>query len=92
MQLDQTYKNVVVNDLHVKRVGNEFNATLSFHSRNTQNTVELLGIQDIESLGEILCAHTLWLEKPASGTLDYGTYIISALHNYLTQIAFDSLS
>ncbi len=87
MQLDQTYKNVVVNDLHVKRVGNEFNATLSFHSRNTQNTVELLGIQDIESLGEILCAHTLWLEKPASGT-----YIISALHNYLTQIAFDSLS
>lgn len=92
MQLDQTYKNVVVNDLHIKRVGNEFNATLSFHSGDEKVSVQLSGVQDIENLGEILCAHTLWVEQPDDGVLEYGAYVLSALHGYLTEIAFDSLS
>ncbi|WP_163836711.1 hypothetical protein [Spartinivicinus ruber] len=92
MELNQTYKKIIVDKLYINRVGDSFNATLEFRSGDEKISAKLLEVQDIENLGEILCAHTLWLEKPDDGKLKYGVYVLSALHGYLTEIAFNSLS
>lgn len=91
MNLGHVYKDVVVNEFHVKRVVDSFSVSFVFSSSEGTFSPTLVGVRDADSLCEILRAQRLWIEREEDTQLEFGSYTLGVSHEYHVSIYFDAL-
>ena len=91
VKLNSTYQDVTVNNIKVKRVGSEFELTISFHDQSEHVNVILCGVRDIDSVCELFEAERLWLSDNETCQTEFGKFTLGISHESFTEIYFDSL-
>jgi hypothetical protein len=91
MELKKIYKDVSVEEFHVKREGDAFLVTFDFVSAGEAVIARLSGVRATGSLCEILNADRLWVEKTEGTQAEFGCYTLGVSHEYFTEIVFDEL-
>ncbi|MEM5553285.1 hypothetical protein WNY63_21510 [Pseudoalteromonas neustonica] len=91
MKLNHTYQNVIVNEVHVKRVGSEFEITFSFNDEAENLNVVLKGIRDTDNISDLLEAHRLWVEENDTNQTEFGNFTLGISSECYSEIFFDSM-
>ncbi len=92
MELGKIYKEVSVDEFHVKREGDSFTVYFEFISSDETVNAKLIGVRDSDNLCEILNADRLWVEKAENTQVEFGAFELGVSHEYFTEIVFDALS
>ncbi|NMR28056.1 hypothetical protein HH219_21470 [Pseudoalteromonas sp. NEC-BIFX-2020_015] len=91
MKLNHTYQNVIVNEVHVKRVGSEFEITFSFNDEAENLNVVLKGIRDTDNISDLLEADRLWVEENDTNQTEFGNFTLGISSECYSEIFFDSM-
>ncbi len=89
MKLNHTYQNVTVNEVHVTRVGSEFEVTLSFNDQAENLNVVLKGIRDTDNISDLLEADRLWVEENDTNQTEFGNFTLGISSESYCEIFFD---
>lgn len=92
MELGKIYKDVSVNEFHVKREGESFIVSFEFCSSGEPIKAILQGVRNTNNLCELLNADRLWVEKAENTQVEFGSFTLGVSHEYFTEIVFDALS
>jgi hypothetical protein len=92
MELGKIYKEVSVDEFHVKREGDSFTVSFEFSCSGKTINAKLIGVRDSDNLCEILNADRLWVEKAENTQVDFGGFTLGVSQEYFTEIVFDVLS
>ncbi|AWB65154.1 hypothetical protein C2869_01260 [Saccharobesus litoralis] len=90
MELNKIYKNVTVNEFHVKRKNDSFTLSFEFYAGDQLIKVKLNGIREPDNLCDILEAKRLWLEESESNQLEFGRFTLGISHECFTEVVCDS--
>lgn len=92
MELGKIYKEVSVDEFHVKREGESFTVSFEFSCSGETVNLKLIGVRDSDNLCEIINADRLWVEKAENTQVEFGAFALGVSHEYFTEIVFDELS
>jgi len=92
MELAKIYKEVSVDEFHVKREGDSFTVSFEFSCSGEIINAKLIGVRDSDNLCEILNANRLWVEKADSTQVEFGAFTLGVSHEYFIEVVFDALS
>lgn len=92
MELGKIYKEVSVDEFHVKREGDSFIVSFEFSCSSEAVNAVLIGVRDSDNLCEILKADRIWVEKAENTQVEFGVFALGVSHEYFTEIVFDALS
>ena len=72
MELGKIYKNVSVDEFHVRRDDDSFQVSFTFLAAGEAVDAKLCGVRDSDDLCEILNADRLWVEKSENTQVEFG--------------------
>ncbi|MGB0922906.1 MULTISPECIES: hypothetical protein [unclassified Pseudoalteromonas] len=92
MKFNHIYQDVIVDEVKLKRTGNEFQVFVTFQAQSETLYVVLNGVRETDNISDLLEAKQLWLEYTESNQAEYGKFTLGISHESYTEICFDSLA
>jgi hypothetical protein len=92
VELGKIYKNISVNEFHIKRDESGFLVSFTFNHIEGTISVKLTGVRDCAGIIELLEADRIWVEKTDGAQLEFGRLTLGISHEYYTEVAFDTFA
>lgn len=92
MEIGKVYKEVLVKELGITRMGDGYKITLEFQSSEGDQAIQLLGVREVDNLAELLEAGRLWVQENEGSQVEFGRYQLGVSGETYTEIVCDEVA
>ena len=90
--LGKIYTSIQVQNLEVIRNQTDFNVYFKFQDKEGRHSVSILGVRDVEEIGQLFEAERLWINKDDDSQVEYGIYTLGISSEAYYEFPFDKLN